>query len=61
MSILKIYVDSAINRKSDKNNAGIIEDLKLRTEVALSVCRKNIEDVNEVIDKKKTYKVITEK
>lgn len=60
-SILKIYADSVTNRKNDKNNAGIIEDLKLRTEVALSVCRKNIEDVNEVIDKKKTHKVITDK
>lgn len=59
---MKIYVDSASNRKkSDKENAGIIEDLKLRTEVALSVCRKNIEDVNEVIDKKKTHKLITDK
>jgi hypothetical protein len=62
LSILKIYVDSATNRKkNDKENAGIIEDLKLRTEVALSVCRKNIEDVNEVIDKKKTHKIITDK
>lgn len=59
LSILKIYADSVINRKKDKTNTGIIEDLKLRTEVALSVCRKNIEDVNEVIDKKKTHKVIT--
>lgn len=31
LSILKIYVDSALNRRSDKSNAGIIEDLKLRT------------------------------
>lgn len=29
--------------------------------MALSVCKKNIEDVNEVIDKKKTHKVITDK
>lgn len=61
LSILKIYADSVVNRKKDKNNTGIIEDLQLRTEVALSVCRKNIEDVNDVIDKKKTHKVITDK
>lgn len=61
LSILKIYADSVLNRKKEKSNAGIIEDLKLRTEVALSVCKKNIEDVNEVIDKKKVHKVITEK
>jgi len=58
---LKIYADSVVNRKKDKSNTGIIEDLQLRTEVALSVCRKNIEDVNDVIDKKKTHKVITDK
>lgn len=61
LSILKIYADSVVNRKKDKSNTGIIEDLQLRTEVALSVCRKNIEDVNDVIDKKKTHKVITDK
>lgn len=61
LSILKIYADSVLNRKKDKSNTGIIEDLQLRTEVALSVCRKNIEDVNDVIDKKKTHKVITDK
>lgn len=42
LSILKIYADSVISRKKDKSNTGIIEDLKLRTEVALSVCKKNI-------------------
>lgn len=31
LSILKIYADSVINRKKDKTNTGIIEDLKLRT------------------------------
>ena len=36
------YPDSAATRKTDKSEANIIEDLKLRTEVALSVCKKNI-------------------
>lgn len=56
-----MYTDSAATRKTDKLEANIIEDLKLRTEVALSVCKKNIEDVNEVIDKKKFTKTITDK
>ena len=42
LSILKMYTDSAVTRKTDKSEANIIEDLKLRTEVALSVCKKNI-------------------
>ena len=42
LSILKMYADSAATRKTDKSEANIIEDLKLRTEVALSVCKKNI-------------------
>lgn len=61
LSILKIYSDSVATRKTNKSENGIIEDLKLRTEVALSVCQKNIQDVNETIDKKKVTKTITDK
>jgi hypothetical protein len=33
----------------------------MRTEVAISVCLKNIEDLDEIIDKKKIPKIITDK
>ena len=35
--------------------------MKRRTEVAVTVCLKDIEDVDEVIDKKKIPKVVTDK
>ena len=63
VSILKTYVDSAKNRKSEKYKAekNLLQDLKLRTEVALSVCTKNIVDLDELIDKKKVHKIVTDK
>lgn len=33
----------------------------MRTEVALSVCMKNIEDLDDIIDKKKYPKIVTDK
>lgn len=33
----------------------------MRTEVAISVCFKNIEDLDDIIDKKKMPKIVTEK
>lgn len=33
----------------------------MRTEVAISVCMKNIEDLDDIIDKKKYPKIITDK
>jgi hypothetical protein len=33
----------------------------MRTEVAISVCLKNIEDLDDIIDKKKFPKVVTDK
>jgi len=33
----------------------------MRTEVAVCVCTKNIEDINEIIDKKRVTKVVTDK
>lgn len=39
----------------------LIDDLKLRTEVALTVCKKNIEDIDDIIDRKKIIKVVTDK
>lgn len=33
----------------------------MRTEVAVSVCLKNIEDLDDIIDKKKYPKIITDK
>ena len=39
----------------------MLEDLKIRTEVAISVCSKNIEDLDDIIDKKKIPKIVTEK
>lgn len=33
----------------------------MRTEVAVSVCMKNIEDLDDIIDKKKIPKIITDK
>jgi hypothetical protein len=44
LSILKIYADSAKTRKDVKikQEKSLLEDLKIRTEVAISVCLKNI-------------------
>ncbi len=39
----------------------MIDDLKLRTEVALEVCKKNIEDIDDIIDRKKIIKIVTDK
>ena len=39
----------------------MFEDLRLRTEVALSVCTKNIIDLDDLIDKKKVQKIVTDK
>ena len=47
--------------ESRQKNRRLIEDLKLRTEVALTVCKKNIEDIDEIIDKKKMIKIVTDK
>ena len=33
----------------------------MRTEIAINVCKKNIEDVNETIDRKKQIKIVTDK
>ena len=33
----------------------------MRTEVALSVCSKNIGELDDIIDKKKAPKIVTEK
>lgn len=33
----------------------------MRTEVAISVCKKNIEDMDDMIDRKKVVKVVTDK
>lgn len=65
MSILKIF-DSFVKESSNseelkKKNKALIEDLKLRTEVAINVCRKNIEDIDDIIDRKKAVKVVTDK
>jgi hypothetical protein len=56
-------VDSSKNRKDEKfkKDNGLLEDLKMRTEVALSVCAKNIEELDDIIDKKKVPKIVTEK
>lgn len=65
MSILKIYSDfyqaAQVNFESRKKNMSLIEDLKMRTQVALQVCKKNIEDIDDIIDKKKIVKVVTDK
>lgn len=49
------------NQETRNKNKRLIEDLKLRTEVALTVCKKNIEDIDDIIDKKKTHSVVTDK
>ena len=62
LSIMKIYAHSSKARKEKgKQEKNLIEDLKCRTEVAITVCLKNIEDIDEVIDKKKAPKVVTDK
>lgn len=63
LSILKIYADSAKPRKDEKvkQDKTLLEDLKMRTEVAISVCMKNIEDLDDIIDKKKYPKIVTDK
>lgn len=63
LSILKIYADSAKTRKDEKvkQDKTLLEDLKMRTEVAISVCMKNIEDLDDIIDKKKYPKIVTDK
>lgn len=33
----------------------------MRTEVAISVCSKNIEELDDIIDKKKQTKIVTDK
>ena len=62
LSILKIYAHSTKGRRErGSQNPSLIEELKRRTEVAVTVCLKNIEDVDDLIDKKKAAKVVTEK
>lgn len=50
-----------LNSDLRQKNKRLIEDLKLRTEVALEVCKKNIEDIDDLIDRKKIVKVVTDK
>lgn len=40
---------------------GLVQDLKLRTEVAINVCKKNIEELDDIIDRKKNIKIVTDK
>lgn len=44
-----------------KQDKALLDDLKIRTEVAISVCLKNIEDLDDIIDKKKYPIVVTDK
>ena len=61
ISILKTYVDSTKTKRDEKFKIekNLLEDLKLRAEIALSVCIKNIENLDELIDKKKIPKIVT--
>lgn len=61
VSILKIYADSVKQKEIVKKDRGLFNELKMRTEVALLVCQKNIEELDDIIDRKKLPKVITEK
>ena len=65
LSVIKIFDsfvrESSMSEELKSKNKALIEDLKLRTEVAINVCKKNIEDIDDIIDRKKIVKVVTDK